>query len=355
MKRVLIAAVILFPLLIKGQSIESLTEDIQLLQKQNVSLNHRLDELQKIIDDILWFNRLEGIAIVDKVYMYGPPPAVVKNPTAMGAQNHVKFWSYVFIPKDIDYSKKYPLLVFPHGGVHADFSTYYIHIIKELMAQGYIVVAPEYRGSTGYGRKFWEQIDYGGLEIQDAHASRGYMIDNYDFIDKNRIGIIGWSHGGLISLMNVFDFPNDFKCAFAGVPVSDLIARMGYHNDQYRDLFSADYHIGKTVNENVEEYRRRSPAWNTHKLKTPLLIHANTNDDDVNVLEVEHLVKSLKADEKKFEYEIFQAVPGGHSFDRIDTKEAKEIRLKIYAFLAKHLNPPKTLKTIDDINRAAYR
>ena len=354
MKRFLVVFILL-PFIISAQNVEGLKEEIKALREYNVTLNHRIDELQKNIDDILWFNRLADVAIVDKVYMYGPPPAVVKNPTAMGAYNHVKFWSYVFIPKGIDLSKKYPLLVLPHGGVHADFTTYYIHIIKELMAQGYIVVAPEYRGSTGYGRKLWEQIDYGGLEIQDAHASRNYMIENYEFVDKNRVGILGWSHGGLIALMNVFEYPNDYKCAYAGVPVSDIIARMGYQTDRYRALFSADYHIGKTANEDVAEYRRRSPAWNAHKLKTPLLIHTNTNDDDVYVLEVEHLIKSLKAEGKSFDYEIFQDVPGGHSFDRMDTKHAKEVRLKVYAFLAKHLNPPKVLKTITDIDKAAYR
>ena len=355
MKRVLALIICLSPLLIKAQGEMNVQEELKALRDYNRNLTHRIDELQKSIDDILWFNRLADVAVVDKVYMYGPPPAVVKNPTAMGANNPVKFWSYVFVPKGIDTSKKYPLIVFPHSGVHADFSTYYIHIVKELLAQGYIVVAPEFRGSTGYGKEFWEKIDYGGLEVQDTHASRNYMLENYEFVDKNRVGIIGWSHGGLITLMNIFDYPDDYKCAYAGVPVSDLIARMGYLTDDYRNLFSADYHIGKTANENVAEYRRRSPAWNTHKLKTPLLVHTNTNDDDVYSLEVEHLIKSLKADGKKFEYEIYQEAPGGHSFNRLDTKSAKEIRLKIYAFLAKYLNPPKELKSIADIDRAAYR
>lgn len=355
MKRVLALIICLSPLLIKAQGEMNVQEELKALRDYNRNLTHRIDELQKSIDEILWFNRLADVAVVDKVYMYGPPPAVVKNPTAMGANNPVKFWSYVFVPKGIDTSKKYPLIVFPHSGVHADFSTYYIHIVKELLAQGYIVVAPEFRGSTGYGKEFWEKIDYGGLEVQDTHASRNYMLENYEFVDKNRIGIIGWSHGGLITLMNIFDYPDDYKCAYAGVPVSDLIARMGYLTDDYRNLFSADYHIGKTANENVAEYRRRSPAWNTHKLKTPLLVHTNTNDDDVYSLEVEHLIKSLKADGKKFEYEIYQEAPGGHSFNRLDTKSAKEIRLKIYAFLAKYLNPPKELKSIADIDRAAYR
>jgi dipeptidyl aminopeptidase/acylaminoacyl peptidase len=115
---------------------------------------------------------------------------------------------------------------------------------------------------------------------------------------------------------------------------------MGYKTQRYRDLYSADYHIGKTAYEDVNEYRRRSPAWNAEKLQTPLRIHTNTIDEDVNVLEVEHLIKALKASGKEFEYEIFEAIPGGHSFDRLDTAFAREARKKIYGFLARHLHPP---------------
>lgn len=334
---------------------KSSQDEINQLKKLNEYLEHRLDMLEKRIDDVLWFERLKDYAFIDKVFMTGPPKWKEKNPTAQGAGNPVKFWSYVFIPKKIDYTKKYPLIVLPHGGVHADFTTYHTHIVKELLAQGYIIVAPEYRGSTGYGKSFYESIDYGGLEVEDCDAARKFMIENYEFVDNNRIGIVGWSHGGLIALMAVFDHPDDYKVCFAGVPVSDLIARMGYKDDEYRKLFSADYHIGKTAEEDVKEYKRRSPVWNVHKLKTPLLIHTNTNDEDVNVLEVESLIRALKTEGKKFEYEIFQDLPGGHSFDRMDTKTAKEIRLKIYKFLEKYLNPSKPFKLINDINEAAYR
>lgn len=334
---------------------KSKEDEINQLKRLNEYLEHRLDILEKRIDDVLWFERLRDYAFVDKVFLTGPPKWKEKNPTAQGAGNPVKFWSYVFIPKGIDYSKKYPLIVLPHGGVHANFTTYHTHIVKEMLAQGYIVVAPEYRGSTGYGKAFYESIDYGGLEIEDCDAARKFMIENYEFVDKDRVGIVGWSHGGLIALMAVFDHPDEYKVCFAGVPVSDLIARMGYKDDSYRELFSADYHIGKPADQDVQEYKRRSPVWNVHKLKTPLLIHTNTNDEDVNVLEVESLIRALKAEGKKFEYEIFKDLPGGHSFDRMDTKTAKEIRLKIYKFLERYLKPPKPFKSIDDINKAAYR
>ncbi|MCF6242527.1 MAG: S9 family peptidase, partial [Bacteroidales bacterium] len=81
----------------------------------------------------------------------------------------------------------------------------------------------------------------------------------------------------------------------------------------------------------------------------------NTNDDDVNVLEVEHLIQALKAEDKKFEYEIYKDIEGGHSFDRIDTQIAQKIRVKIYKFLAKQLSPPKPIKSITELKKAAYR
>jgi len=351
-------------LMIIGLSIKTLQAQENPSSNANVSklvegkfedLQHRLDMLEKATDDILWYQKVGDIAVMDKVFIVGPPPAKKGNPTAMGVNNPLKFWTYIFIPKNIDRSKKYPLLVLPHGGVHANFTTYHTHIIREMVSQGYIVVAPEYRGSTGYGEGFYKKIDYGGLENEDTYASRNYMIENYDFVDSKRVGIIGWSHGGMITLFNIFNHPDDYQVAFAGVPVSDLIARMGYYDEEYRNLFSASYHIGKTAQEDVEEYRRRSPANYADKLKTPLLIHTNTNDDDVNVLEVEHLIRALKAAGKDFEYEIYKDAPGGHSFDRIDIKNAMEIRLKIYRFLNTYLKPPKPFKSLEDLKKASYQ
>ena len=312
------------------------------LKKQQGSLVHRFNSLQKAVDDLLWFHRMGDIARVDKVRMTGPP-SKVKKPTAQGAGNPIVFWSYTFMPRGLEPGDKYPLIVLPHGGVHSNMGSSYSHIVRELVAQGYIVVAPEYRGSTGYGERFYKLVDYGGLEIEDTYASRNWMLENCQYVDPGRVGIMGWSHGGLHALLNVFKYPDAYQCAFAGVPVSDLVARMGYKTQGYRDMYSADYHIGKTAYEDVKEYRRRSPAWNVEKLGTPLLIHTNTIDEDVNVLEVEHLIKALKAAGKEFEYRIYEEIPGGHVFDRIDTKHAREARGEIYGFLARYLNPPNPL------------
>ena len=331
------------------------SDELKYLKQQFESLSHRMDELKKSIDDVLWFERVGDVAYVDKVRIVGPPRWKEPNPTGPGAGNPIKFYCYVFIPRSVDPGRKYPLLILLHGGVHADFDTYHTHFIREMVAQGYIIAAPDYRGSTGYGRAIYELIDYGGLENEDALASRNFMIENYKLVDKDRVGIVGWSHGGLIALMNIFNHPEAYQVAFAGVPVSDLIFRLGYAGDDYREEFQAPYHVGKTPQQDIQEYRRRSPVWNVDKLKTPLLIHTNTNDEDVNVLEVEHLINALKAAGKKFDYQIFENAPGGHSFDRLDILPAKEIRLKIYNFLARILNPPYPFKSLDDLHKAGYR
>jgi dipeptidyl aminopeptidase/acylaminoacyl peptidase len=335
------------------------TEELNLLKELQTKINsqdHRFDLLEKKIDDVWWWQRVGDAAFIDKVYITSSAPRTnIKNKDAMGFNNPLRFQSYVFIPRNIDVNKKYPLIVLIHGGVHGNFSTYHVHMVRELLAQGYIIVAPEYRGSDGYGERFWRDIDYGGYEIQDSEAARAYMVENYSFVDAKRVGAVGWSHGGLIALMSAMQYPKNYACVFAGVPVSDLVYRMGYQTDSYRRLFSDDYHIGKTARENIEEYRRRSPTWNAEKLQTPTMITTNTNDDDVHYSEAMTLINALKANNNKhFEYKVYQDIPGGHSFDRIDNKQSREIRLLTWAFLTKHLNPPTPIRNLKDMERAAY-
>ncbi len=108
--------------------------------------------------------------------------------------------------------------MFIHGGVHSNFETggagNSAHIVRELIDQGYTVVAPDYRGSTGYGQGFSRAIDYGGREIDDVYAAREWMLEAYSFLDPKRVGIIGWSHGGYITLMNIFQHP---RCLRGGL------------------------------------------------------------------------------------------------------------------------------------------
>ncbi len=213
--------------------------------------DHKADEHQKAIDDLAWHFKLGSIAAIDKVAYTSLPPAKEGNPTGQGAGNPVVVRAYTFVPKTLDRTRKHPLLIYAHGGVHSNFNTSSAHVIAELVEQGYVVIAPDYRGSTGYGRDFYELIDYGGREVDDVHAARAWALDALPFLDPARVGILGWSHGGLITLMSIFQHPGDYAVAYAGVPVSDLVARMGYKPAAYQRLFSAPDHIGKTAADNV--------------------------------------------------------------------------------------------------------
>ena len=315
---------------------------LEQLEGTVAALRSALDEVRKGVDDVYWQQRLGDVAEVDKVTYIGPPnPRGEETYGIANARHPLKVYQYVFVPKTLDRARKHPLIVLPHGGVHGDFTTYYVHIVREMVGRGWVVVAPEYRGSTGYGRDFYEAIDYGGLEVDDVLAGRDWAVEQLPFVDPARVGIVGWSHGGMIALLAVCKAPEKFAVAYAGVPVSDLIERLGYADEGYRGLFSAPYHIGKSPSQAVDEYRRRSPVWNIERLQTPLLVHTTTNDRDVNVVEVQHLLNALKAADKKFESKVYPDAPGGHSFNRIDTALAQESRAEVYAFLTRYLGPTK--------------
>jgi dipeptidyl aminopeptidase/acylaminoacyl peptidase len=308
----------------------------QLAQGQRAT-DHDLDVVIKKTEDLMWHLKLGDVADVDKIEITSTKPIRMANPTGQGAGNPLIVYSYTFIPKKLAAGQKAPLVLFVHGGVHSNFDIGYAHIVRELLDQGYIVAAPEYRGSTGYGAGFYNQIDYGGAEVDDVHTVRDWAVANLPQVDAKRVAIMGWSHGGYLTLLNIFRWPKDYVAAYAGCPVSDLVMRMGYKGPGYQETFAG--FIGKTAAADPMEYRKRSPYFHAAELDTPLLVHSNTNDEDVNVMEVEHLIDALKAAGKKFESKIYPNAPGGHRFNRTDTSMARESRKEIYSFLAKYLKP----------------
>lgn len=310
---------------------------IQKLEAQVESLQWDLDQARKIAEDTQFFLRLADIAEAGKAILAGPPNPRAKERYGIANNRHPqRIYCYTFVPRKLDRSRKHPAIVLTHGGVHGDFGTYHVNMVREMVERGYIVIAPDYRGSTGYGKDMHDAIDYGGLENDDVVACRDWAVAELP-VDPRRIAAVGWSHGGMISLMVGFDHPDKFACIYAGVPVSDLLTRLGYHEQSYTELFAAKHHIGKAPVDAVDEYRKRSPIWNVQKLKIPLLVTSSTNDRDVNVVEVEQLITHLKAAGKPFEHHIEQDAPGGHSWDRIDTTVGRKARLRMYDFLKKHL------------------
>jgi dipeptidyl aminopeptidase/acylaminoacyl peptidase len=304
--------------------------------------DHAADVLMKAIENQKWHSELGDIAEVNEIRYTSSPRHKPQNPTAPGAKNPLIIHAMTFVPKNLDRSHKQPLIVFAHQGIHSDFGhDYEFGVVRALVQQGYSVIGPDYRGSTGYGAGFYNEIDYGGLEVEDVFQARAWMLENYSFLDEKRVGMIGRSHGGMITLMNILLHPDAYAAAYAGVPVTDLVLRLGYHDPSYQAIFSAPQHIGKTVQQDVQEYLKRSPITYVDKLQTPLLIHGNTNDEDVNVIEVQRFVTALKAAGKKFDYKIYDDAPGGHEFGRLDTRIAQQSRKEVYGFLAKYLKPDR--------------
>lgn len=320
-----------------GGAPPEVTSALRQLSQGQRSAEFGVDEAARTIESALWHFRLSDVAEVDEVRITSGKPVRMANPTGQGAGNPLIIYAHTFTPKKLTGDQKAPLMVFVHGGVHSRFNLVYAHIVRELIAQGYVVVAPDYRGSTGYGAEYYNQIDYGGAEVDDVHAARDWAVASLAHVDARRVGIMGWSHGGYLTLLNIFRWPQDYLVAYAGCPVSDLVMRMGYKGQGYRDLFAS--FIGKQAADDPVEYRRRSPVFHAAELKTPLLVHSNTNDEDVNVMEVQHLIEAFQAAGKSFESKIYDNAPGGHSFNRLDTALALESRQEIYVFLARYLKP----------------
>ena len=249
--------------------------------------------------------------------------------------------AYFFAPKDTIH--KHPALIFVHGGIHGNLDDLYIRHIRSLVKEGYVIVAPEYRGSTGYGKDFYDAIDYGGKEVEDVIEARTYLQDLVPYADLNRLGIIGWSHGGFITLHSIFRRPELFRVAVAHVPVADLPTRIRTHSAGYEKIFSAQPAFGGTLLERPQPYIQRSPIAHVRELRVPLLVHAASNDQDVFIIENHNLRDSMIAAGKDraglYHYREWADPPGGHDFNRIDTKEAKESWIETLAFLRKYLNP----------------
>ena len=106
---------------------------------------------------------------------------------------------------------------------------------------------------------------------------------------------MGWSHGGYITLFSVFRDVTPFKAAAAIVPVTNLVFRLSYKGPGYQRSFATQERIQGLPFEKRDEYIKRSPLYHVDKLKTPLLVHVATNDEDVNFVEDQQIVDALRS------------------------------------------------------------
>ena len=114
-------------------------------------------------------------------------------------------------------------------------------------------------------------------------------------VDPDRVGMMGWSHGGYITLLSLFRDQHPFKAGAAIVPVTNLVFRLSYKGPGYQRDFSTQKGILGLPFEKREEYIKRSPLYHVDKLKVPLLVHVATNDTDVDFVEDQQIVDALRS------------------------------------------------------------
>jgi dipeptidyl aminopeptidase/acylaminoacyl peptidase len=256
--------------------------------------------------------------------------------------------AYLFEPLRKRGRGEHAALVWVHGGVHGDWGIGYLPFVKEAVARGYVVIAPEYRGSTGYGAEHFRAIDYGGYEVDDVTSAVDVLRTHVPEVDLDRVAVMGWSHGGYIASLGVFREEHPFRAAVAIVPVSNLIFRLSYKGPAYQAYFSTQARIRGLPFERREIYVERSPVYQVDRLQVPILVHVATNDDDVDFVEAEMFVHALQVKKPDLaETKIYVDPQGGHSFSRlvdphlraVQTPALRDSWERTWNFLERHLDP----------------
>ncbi len=261
--------------------------------------------------------------------------------------------AYLFQPLAKRGARGHAAMVWVHGGVHGNMDLLYFPFIKEAVERGYVIITPEYRGSTGFGEAFHKAIDYGGYEVDDAMSAVDYLT-TLPHVDPDRLGMMGWSHGGFITLHSVFRDRHPFKAAAAIVPVTNLLFRLSLKGPGYQREYATEQRIQGLPFEKPDIYIQRSPLYSIDKLKVPLLVHVATNDTDVNFVEDQQIVDALRARKPDLaETKIYVDPPpgssgGGHTFSRrtdlntlkrMDTPEQRDSWNRTWAFFEWNLRP----------------
>ena len=239
--------------------------------------------------------------------------------------------AYLFAPVNKRGAKGHAAMVWVHGGVHGNWGESMLPFVKEAVERGYVIITPDYRGSTGHGERWHMMIDYGGNEVVDVLSAIDYL-KTLPYVDMDRVGMMGWSHGGYITVLNSTIANTPIKASAAIVPVTNLLFRLSLKGPSYQRDFAAEPTIRGLPFEKPDEYIKRSPLYHVENLHIPLLVHVATNDLDVNYVEDQQLVWKLRALKPELaETKVYVDPPGwgasvGHAFSRrVDPKTLERV------------------------------
>jgi dipeptidyl aminopeptidase/acylaminoacyl peptidase len=254
--------------------------------------------------------------------------------------------AWLFVPKNLDRTTKHAAIVWIHpDGVNMNYNGFhpdrneavYYEFHQYLLQQGYVVIAPDYRGS-GYGRDWRNGVymDVGGNDAKDARMAAGYL-KSLGYVDPERIGVWGLSLGGFFTLQAVTQEPTLFRAAVDVAAPGDWAL---YYEDPYHGGWTTS-RMG-TPEENPDIYARASPISHVDKIQRPLMILGGTADVNVpflhNILLVDRLLKAGKG-----HLVSFMMYPGeSHYFDR--SFVVRDAWQRVDAFFRQHLQPQRATR-----------
>ena len=258
---------------------------------------------------------------------------VAMHPVTYTSRDGLTIEAYLSLPHPYtpETAKALPVVVHPHGGPWARDSWGYSAEVQFLCNRGYAVFQMNFRGSTGYGRKFLEaSYKQWGQAMQDDITDGVNWLITQGIADAKRVAIYGGSYGGYATLAGLCFTPDLYACGIDYVGVSNLLTFMQTIPPYWRPLLEMMYEQVGDPEKDLEMLTAYSPALQAHLIKAPLFIAQGANDPRVNKAESDQMVEALRARGVEVEYMVKD--DEGHGFhnqeNRFDFYRAMERFLK---------------------------
>jgi dipeptidyl aminopeptidase/acylaminoacyl peptidase len=240
-------------------------------------------------------------------------PALVHYPSRDGKFT-ISAWAYV--PNNIIRNQSYPAIVYIHGGPASQSMDSFNRFIQYMNNQGYLVIAPNYRGGTGYGRDFQEgnRHDAGGEELNDVLGAADFLKRS-GFVDPTKLVVMGGSYGGYLTMMAVARHPEVWAAGVPIVPFVNWFTEFENEDPQlqeYDRLFMGDPVKDKAL------WEDRSPIHFVDKIKAPLLILAGANDPRCPRSEAEQVEAAVTKRGGVAMLKVYENE--GHGFARVENQ-----------------------------------
>jgi dipeptidyl aminopeptidase/acylaminoacyl peptidase len=248
---------------------------------------------------------------------FAPPPALQAAPMVM--PEFVQYPStglstipaHLFRPPGASAEKPCPAVVYPHGGPIDEQTLEWETLVQWLVAKGYAVLTPNYRGSTGYSLAHQHALygNWGIVDTDDMLAAADYLA-GLDWADGERLGIMGASYGSYLAVLALArDSRYRYKCGVAQYGDCDILGSWAQGDRPGRE--DLERQMGHPTT-NRAGYRAGSPVYDVSNIRSPLLIMHGSQDKRVDPKQSEQLVEALKREGKTFEYMVYEGE--GHGF-----------------------------------------